>query len=598
MQNVEILVEIVPIEKKQGALQQQSKSLEKTLAGMCRSITAAMGQVKHAGKDLLDDSGMRAYIRTAEFFEEKLSDSLLCLRLNLGKLKAAFADAVTPIAAVFVPLINQAVMALTGIVSSIAQVVRALLGGIFQMDGLSDSSEKATENQKKLGKAVRSTGKAARRSLAGFDELERLNAPTKGSTGAGGGAAGSVPEMMQPLKEGLQWLVEKLQYLFGLLLAIDLTPLNQALERLKLALEPLTRELFAGLEWAWVNIFVPLAKWTIEDLLPAFLDTLTAALNALNAVITALKPVAVWLWENFLKPVAEWTGGVIIEALGWLKEKLEGVSTWISENQELVQKIGTAVLAVVAAVTLLNLAVGSFGSIGSTGAGAAGLFGNGLSALLNPVNTVVLAVVALVAAIALLIANWDQVKAKAAETWNGIRSTWEKAYSWFKTTVLDPLKNGVRSMANGIIGYLNGMISAAVRAVNTLVRAINTISVTVPEWVPDIGGKRLGFRLKTVSCPQIPYLAQGAVLPANKPFLAMVGDQKHGTNVEAPLATIQEAVAKVLDSHIGAMMAGFEALIAENKALRQTVEGIELGDSTIGEAAARYERKMAVVRGW
>ena len=44
----------------------------------------------------------------------------------------------------------------------------------------------------------------------------------------------------------------------------------------------------------------------------------------------------------------------------------------------------------------------------------------------------------------------------------------------------------------------------------------------------------------------IPKLAQGAVLPANKPFLAMVGDQKHGTNVEAPLATIQEALANVL----------------------------------------------------
>jgi hypothetical protein len=78
----------------------------------------------------------------------------------------------------------------------------------------------------------------------------------------------------------------------------------------------------------------------------------------------------------------------------------------------------------------------------------------------------------------------------------------------------------------------------------------------------------------------------------------MVGDQKHGTNVEAPLTTIQEAVANVMDSHISVMMAGFEALIKENKALRQIVEGIEIGDSTIGEAAARYNRKMAVGRGW
>lgn len=52
--------------------------------------------------------------------------------------------------------------------------------------------------------------------------------------------------------------------------------------------------------------------------------------------------------------------------------------------------------------------------------------------------------------------------------------------------------------------------------------------------------------LRTISVPSIPHLAQGAVLPANRPFLAVVGDQKHGTNVEAPLSTIQAAVAEVM----------------------------------------------------
>ena len=46
--------------------------------------------------------------------------------------------------------------------------------------------------------------------------------------------------------------------------------------------------------------------------------------------------------------------------------------------------------------------------------------------------------------------------------------------------------------------------------------------------------------------PQIPYLAQGAVIPANREFLAVLGDQKHGTNVEAPLETIKQALAEVM----------------------------------------------------
>jgi hypothetical protein len=44
----------------------------------------------------------------------------------------------------------------------------------------------------------------------------------------------------------------------------------------------------------------------------------------------------------------------------------------------------------------------------------------------------------------------------------------------------------------------------------------------------------------------IPRLATGAVIPPNKPFMAMLGDQKSGTNVEAPLSTIKQAVAETI----------------------------------------------------
>ena len=96
----------------------------------------------------------------------------------------------------------------------------------------------------------------------------------------------------------------------------------------------------------------------------------------------------------------------------------------------------------------------------------------------------------------------------------------------------------------------------------------------------------------------VPYLASGAVIPPNAPFMAVLGDQRRGTNVEAPLTTIQEAVANVMDVHIEAMMAGFEALLAENRALRETVEGIDVGDTTIGQAVTRYNAKMSMVRGY
>ena len=166
---------------------------------------------------------------------------------------------------------------------------------------------------------------------------------------------------------------------------------------------------------------------------------------------------------------------------------------------------------------------------------------------------------------------------------------WKSAWEGIKTTL--------RNVINGVIGLLNSMISRLVSALNSVIRAANRLSFTVPNWVPGIGGNKFGVSMGYVSAPSIPYLAQGAVLPANKPFLAMVGDQRHGTNVEAPLSTIQEAVAQVMDQHIDAMMAGFEALISEQRQTRRTIEGIQVGDSVIGQAVERYRTKMAVVNG-
>ena len=92
-------------------------------------------------------------------------------------------------------------------------------------------------------------------------------------------------------------------------------------------------------------------------------------------------------------------------------------------------------------------------------------------------------------------------------------------------------------------------------------------------------------------------MAQGAVLPANKPFLAVVGDQRSGTNVEAPLSTIQEAVAVTMQAQSDAILAGFEASIGVQREILEAVLGIQLGDSTIYQAVARYRQKMAVVQG-
>ena len=494
---------------------------------------------------------------------EELEKELLVLRLGFGKLKAAIVNAVAPIGAVFVPMVQKAVWAATRLVKSVGKVVAALFG-------YSTASKTTAKSQEKLAKA----NEKVKRSLMGFDEVNRLN-----DSGSGGWEETVAAMGSEALTPQLQAVVDKILSLLAPLKEIDFSPAEEAFGRLKEAIAPISQALFAGLEWAWFNLLVPLAAWTIEDLLPAFLDVLASALGVLNSVIVALQPAADWLWESFLKPLAQWTGEKIINALGWLRKRLDSISQWVSENPELTQKIALAA----AAIVTVNGALGKFNGI--------------LGGMASPLGLVSGGVVTLASVLALLITNWDWVKNTALSVWQSIQSVWGTAGDWFGKNVLQPFSQGFKGMVNGMIGFVNCLIAGVVSAVNGIVGAINRLQFTVPNWIPGLGGKSVGFNLKTVNPPRIPYLAQGAVLPANKPFLAVVGDQKHGTNVEAPLATIQQAVANVMGDQTAAILAGFATSVEVQREILQAVLGIQIGDDVIGSAMSRYQQKWSVVNG-
>jgi hypothetical protein len=93
------------------------------------------------------------------------------------------------------------------------------------------------------------------------------------------------------------------------------------------------------------------------------------------------------------------------------------------------------------------------------------------------------------------------------------------------------------------------------------------------------------------SAANIPYLASGAVIPPNAPFAAVLGDQKHGTNLEAPEDLIRKIVRE--ESGVG----GTEQLAQLLETLIATVQNIEVGDTVIGEAASRYTSRQKIIHG-
>ena len=64
----------------------------------------------------------------------------------------------------------------------------------------------------------------------------------------------------------------------------------------------------------------------------------------------------------------------------------------------------------------------------------------------------------------------------------------------------------------------------------------------MPDWVPGIGGK--GINLSHANFRRVPYLAQGAVIPAGNPFLAVLGDQTRGNNLEMPENLLRKIVSE------------------------------------------------------
>lgn len=139
------------------------------------------------------------------------------------------------------------------------------------------------------------------------------------------------------------------------------------------------------------------------------------------------------------------------------------------------------------------------------------------------------------------------------------------------------IKDIFKGIWNTIIDLLNGAINIIIKGLNWLIKQMNKISFDVPSWVPFVGGKSIGVNISYISENVLPRLAKGAVIPANDEFLAVLGDQTHGNNIEAPEGLIRKIVREesggsgevhvtiVLDSVTGKKL--FETVVRENNAI-------------------------------
>lgn len=338
---------------------------------------------------------------------------------------------------------------------------------------------------------------------------------------------------------------------------LDFYPLLESISNLTSAFAPILESIGNVLEWIYNNIVLPMLKWVIEVGLPI--------------VINLVSKVATFLADH--QSIVEAFGAALIGAFA--AAKIAGLASTIIKNVS-----GIAM----AAKGLISLMTGTGGIMGGIKA---------IATAIGPGGVFVLAVGACIAIGVLLYKNWDKIKKMAGKVWDWISNKtrrfvedignklrglatkmttiwgnikasahqkWNAIWSTVsgfakriknaivdkftsaKNTVVDVfngMRDAIRSVLNNIISVVNGAISK----VNGVVSAIESAFSFGPWKVPTpFGSKTIGFKATFPRVPTVPYLAKGAVIPPRSEFLAVLGDQKQGNNIETPEALLRKIV--------------------------------------------------------
>lgn len=459
--------------------------------------------------------------------------------------------------------LNSVVSSLISMANALNAALTSIFGGAQaeiqqtqnDVGGVAGGIDQAVDNQNALTDATKQTNKEQKKTLAGFDEINKLSGSSAGgSANSAGGTAGALVGIPAPvpqtytvdvklsdqssailsffnnLKAAIEPTIQAIGRLWeelkrvgsfagdaltsfynnflvpvgtwvmgeGLprfidaisngLALIDFQSINDALDDLWDSLEPFAINVGDGLLWFWENVLVPLGTWVGNEIVPRFLDNLATLIDIVNVVIEKVKPAFEWLWNTFLKPLADFTGGMILSILdefsGWL-EIIAGILT------------GDFDRAVEGAKKIVDAWADRF----------------------------------------------THVKDLAIAAWNGIKEALTPVVEWFNTNIIEPIKNGFKGFINGLIGMVEGFVNFFIRGINNIISGLNSLSFTLPDF---LGGGTFGLNIPSVSEIKLPRLAQGAVIPPNREFLAVLGDQKSGTNIETPLPTMVQAFKQAL----------------------------------------------------
>lgn len=310
----------------------------------------------------------------------------------------------------------------------------------------------------------------------------------------------------------------------------------------------------------------------IDTIQPAFAAIKTAALNLATAVeetwttyvvpvldsaktaIQSLWEIVIQFWEGIVYPIIQEIMAVILEL--WndsLKPLWDKITDLVQSVIALVQVLCQWVVAIIAAIVqavlelwnqvlapLISWLLATFGPV----------FKDVFNAIGTVVKTIIKVIcdkidMALTALKGIIDFLTSVFKGDWEGAWNAIKQIFFGVFDSLHkkaADVLNGIKELVGNVVQGVKDLVNGLGDLGGAIANKVSSAWNAVTSGSPA--------QQSMEAPLASLP-VPALARGAVIPPNRRFLAMLGDQTNGTNVEAPLETIQEALAEVLAAQGG-----------------------------------------------
>ncbi len=447
------------------------------------------------------------------------------LSMQFESFKAAIGQGLINILTPVIQTINALMGRLVALANTFKRFTEVLTGKKAQntgfsnaandVDNLTSSADNAASSVNNIGDAAKNTANKIKRSVFGFDQINKVDSQDNSSSSTSGTSGASTASIDTGAGSALDDQGNKASAL-----SKKYKKLSRALVHLKESFNGFIAVLKSGGKWMFDNILKPLGEWTMQKLAPKLVEALASAFDLLTVALKAAAPVFKTIWDVLGKPLAKIAGSAIEKFLEILAKTFSGLAKAIEKHPKLFQAFVTALLGLMAVKKVTNkfsdgitalmafrkgivsattvasafspklgnvvkIATtfgntlkytgsigrafsGVFPKISKTVRGAAGAF-KGLGKLLAPPAGLVIAgIMAAVAAGILLYKNWDKIKKIAKKVGNAImkpfkaigtffKKTWKKALEK-GTEVVEDMRDRIKGVVDGLKTYFSGWI--------------------------------------------------------------------------------------------------------------------------------------------